>query len=750
MLVAVREGYDSPLLEAGLQRLVLEPLGDDAAAEVLRTRHPELDADTRRQVLAAAAGNPLALVELPITLRGQPRTAKGIGTVSLTSDLERSYAARLSELEHSTQTALIAAAANDGDDVGEVIAATARMLGNPDVASGVLMPAVDTGLIDVSLGRLAFRHPLTRSAIYQAAKASQRLAAHAALGDLLVDNPDRRAWHLAAGAAAPDEAVAAELENAGRSADQRGAPAISAAAWERAATLTPDDVRRGPRLLRAAELLLDLGQPMRATELATQAAPLLTGLAYRARLALVREMVDPGTPGDPGRIRTLVDLALELLAETDVDLGGRLLLAAGVRTWSADPGRDARDLVLRSTQQLPVPPDDPRRLTIIGYTDPSAYGSVILDRVLQLRPEELDAGTSELVMSVYLTGADATIAALQAKVVDDVRASGALEALPRVLTMQAWRAIAMADWKIAVPAVDEAARIAVETRQPLWEAAAMCGQAMITALRGDPDAANQLAQQAEAVVLPLRINAVLCGIQYVRGVAAIAAGRYEEALGQLSRMFDPADPAFQAVQSTWALGDLAEAAAHTGRRDDARELLDRYTRAAEETASPWTSAAICYARPLLADDENADAAFREALSSQLSHWPTYRARLLLEQGRWLRRQRRVAEARVPLRAARDSCDAFGLTSWARRARQELRATGEASSQASAEAWASLSPQELQIARMAAVGLSNREIGQRLYLSHRTVGSHLYRAFPKLGITSRSQLPSVLHPTGSQT
>jgi DNA-binding CsgD family transcriptional regulator len=247
-------------------------------------------------------------------------------------------------------------------------------------------------------------------------------------------------------------------------------------------------------------------------------------------------------------------------------------------------------------------------------------------------------------------------------------------------------------------------------------------------------------------VLPYRISAVQSGIQFARGVTAIAAGRYDEAFDQLRRLFDEAHPSYQAVQRTWALGDLAEAAARSGQAPLAREIFAAHRPGPGDSVTPWARVALLYAGPFLAFDEQAERELDQALAADLTRWPAYRARLLLEYGSWLRRRYRVAEARGPLRTARQICDAHGLLPWAERARQELRAAGEADEQPSPQPRAALSPQERQIAQLAAAGLSNREIAQRLYLSHRTVGSHLYRIFPKLGITSRQQLASVL-PTG---
>jgi DNA-binding CsgD family transcriptional regulator len=340
-----------------------------------------------------------------------------------------------------------------------------------------------------------------------------------------------------------------------------------------------------------------------------------------------------------------------------------------------------------------------------------------------------------------------------------------LTALPRLLAQQARNAIALAgqprgplDRELLDRELLDREPVDRERldREPLAEAAAMIGQALTAGLRGDGPLAEKLARQAEAMVLPARVGAALCGIQFVRGVTAIGAGRYDEAFGQLGRMFDRADPAYQAVQSTWALGDLAEAAVRTGHGNEARELLAAFRPAPGDSVTPWTRVALLYAAPLLTADEDrakagadeaaaaaAEREFRRALAANLVRWPFYRARLLLEYGSWLRRRRRIAEARAPLRHAHQVCEAHGLLPWAERARQELRATGEGRETLRDGARAPLSPQELQIARLAAAGLSNREIGQRLYLSHRTIGSHLYRIFPKLGISSRAQLGSAL-------
>ena len=235
---------------------------------------------------------------------------------------------------------------------------------------------------------------------------------------------------------------------------------------------------------------------------------------------------------------------------------------------------------------------------------------------------------------------------------------------------------------------------------------------------------------------------LLAHVRFVRGRSAVAHQRYAEGLDHLRRAFDPEDIGYLPYVGYFGLSDLVEAAAHTGQREAALAYLRQLEELAAAMSAPLLQAQAAYARPLVADD-HAEAWYQAALERDLAGWPCYRNRMLLWYGRWLRRQRRAAESRAPLRAARDGFDALGFAKLAEIARQELRASGETSRRRVPEAWDQLTPQELQIARMASEGLSNREIGQQLFISHRTVGYHLHRIFPKLGITSRSQLHAAL-------
>jgi DNA-binding CsgD family transcriptional regulator len=233
--------------------------------------------------------------------------------------------------------------------------------------------------------------------------------------------------------------------------------------------------------------------------------------------------------------------------------------------------------------------------------------------------------------------------------------------------------------------------------------------------------------------------------QFGKVLAALATGRHTEAYGYAERLFDPADSAYHPVISAWLIADLAEAAVHIDRLGAARERVRQVEAMAGGQPGAWIALALGHARALVAAPAQAGDRFEEALASDLTRWPFQRARIQLAYGQWLRRRRRVAESRAVLRAARETFDALGCRRWSEHARRELRASGERSRRRVPEAREQLTAQELQIAQLAAQGLSNREIGQRLYLSHRTISTHLYRVFPKLGITSRGELGAALAP-----
>jgi ATP/maltotriose-dependent transcriptional regulator MalT len=299
---------------------------------------------------------------------------------------------------------------------------------------------------------------------------------------------------------------------------------------------------------------------------------------------------------------------------------------------------------------------------------------------------------------------------------------------------------------VAIPAAEEARRLAEELAEPQWMAAADTAIALVAAMRGDDEKAERLATEAELVAEPAGANITMAFAQFGKVLAALATGRHADAYAYAERVFEPTDSAHHPVICSWLIADLADAARHIDEHEAARARVAQVEAKAGERPGTWIALCLRHAQALLAEPAQAGERFQQALSSDLTRWPFQRARIQLAYGQWLRRDRRIAESRAVLRTARDTFDALGCTPWGEQARRELRASGERSRRRVPEARDELTAQELQIAQLAAEGLSNREIGQRLFLSHRTISTHLYRVFPKLGITSRGELSSALAPS----
>ncbi|MFD8819439.1 response regulator transcription factor, partial [Streptomyces sp. NPDC059627] len=285
------------------------------------------------------------------------------------------------------------------------------------------------------------------------------------------------------------------------------------------------------------------------------------------------------------------------------------------------------------------------------------------------------------------------------------------------------------------------------TGQTTWAACARLGLANLAAIRGRHRLAMRLLGEVQEAVMVSGNVGVANGMQLTRGLAALGQENPALAYDEFSRMLDPADPAYQAPQCAWALDYYAEAAHGTGRLTEARAVVGRVAELAQDTPAGGVRRALALARALLAEEAEAPDCFARArlLLTGGSAW--YRARLDLAEGAWLRRRHRVTEGRERLRSAQRAFDLLDAPAWSARAGRELAATGDSVDRRRPGRWAALSPQELEIARLAGQGLSNREIGERLYLSHRTVGSHLYRVFPKLGVRSRGQLAAALAESG---
>ena len=746
VLTSSRPGFAGPLDGAGLPELELDALDDVAAAALLNATAPDLASVLREQLLLVAEGNPLALVELPAAWGGLPNGQLLPSMVPLTRRLEHAFAARVRDLPPVTQTVLTAAALNDGHSVPEALEATARLTGQrPTIAD--LTTACTAQLVDVDGRGLTFRHPLVRSAIHQGATLSQRLATHAALADVTAGEHDRSVWHRAASTIEPDEDIARELDDAAGRAVRRRGVAAAVSALERAAQLSTDPALKGERQLRAAELAFELGRRDVVARLLGEVQPLDLSDLERGRMLWLRGVFDEPLPHGAAHVGASILLAEQMSSRGDVDRALDALISAAFRCWWFNAEQEALDLVVDAACGLGAPKDDPKLLCILAMMSPRVRGPQLIEYFARRNPEvgEEPEALRNLGVAATQLGAFDHASRFLAASIDGLRANGKLGLLARALASQAWAAIYLGNLNLAMSCAEEAGILMRETAQARWGATTELAKATVLGLRGHHVSADELIAAAERVLLPTRANTMLAMVQLTRGANAIAAGRHQEAYDHLRRILDPGDISHHELLGSWGLIDFVEAAVHAGRREQATAVMRDMQRLGMATRSPLLLVGLSCSHPLLAADDEAEALFSAALATDVSAWPLHRARLLLSYGVWLRRQRRAADARAPLRAAREAFDALGTAPWGERARQELRASGETSRRRAPELVDQLSPQEMQIVQMAASGLTNREIGAKLFLSHRTIASHLYRAFPKLGITSRAELASVLHP-----
>ncbi|HET6503115.1 MAG TPA: AAA family ATPase [Amycolatopsis sp.] len=738
LVATIRDGDRTPLEDAGLSPMPLDRLSDQDSAELLDSMAPRLTPPVRVRLLAEAAGNPLALAELPSAVAERD----GLDPVlSLGERLERAFSARVTALPAPTRTALLVAALNQTGSAAEILAAAGFVL-DADVELDVLAPAVTAQLIELGVDTVTFRHPLMRSAIPAASTPAERRQAHLALAATLAGLPGRCAWHQAAATSARDESVATELELAAARARRRGAVVEAIASYEQAARLSEDRSRLALRLLRAAELATESGRRDTAERLLREAQALDLTPRQRAAAGWLLSGFEDGVREDVSRISELIELADANGAEGNVDVAMRVLWGAAMRCFWSEPGPSARKALLAVLDRLPLTGDDPRKVAVAACVAPFERGAVVLDGLRKLAGAvRADPDADRLLGNAAMqVGAFDLAARFTAAAAPRLRAQGRLGLLPRALAVQAWCRVRLGDLATAVPIAAEAAKLAQQTHQPFMYGLAVAIQAEIGALRGDHKRAQALADEAERVGLAAGARPVLATVQLARGLAALGEGRFEDAFADLRRMLDATDPAYQLALSACCVAELTEAAVRSGQTEALREALRPLARSAP---SPALHIGLRYARAMLARNDEAEELFLAALRADLAGWPAERGRVRLAFGEWLRRQRRVVESRTHLRMARETFDALGMTAWGERARRELRSAGETSPNRGPDAREKLTPHELGIAQLAAEGLTNREIGQRLYLSHRTVGTHLHRIFPKLGVNSRADLARTL-------
>jgi len=737
----IRAAHATPFQAAAGQVLNVERLDERSSLALLDITAPNLDQAGREQVLEYAEGNPLALTELPGAWSGGtagPGPIPG-SAVPMSARLEQAFAGRWGDLAQSTRDALLVAATDSESTLAEIVAGASELAGT-EVSVDALDAAAAAGLLTRDEARVRFRHPLVRSAILGHESAGRRQRAHGALAVVLAGQPHLRAWHRAQAVIGPDDEVADELERNYRFRVRRGSVGGAIAALERSAQLSTSPATRVHRLLLAARYAFTLGNADTVERLLAEAMRNPLTEMEQARAEVLREAFHDGVPGDGGRVMELCCLAERAARAEQQDVALELLLAASLRCWWADAGPEARQMVAAVCGQVDGASANPRSVAVLAIAEPVARSKQVDELLSQAAP-----GTDNVEALILLGQAAHAIGdpVRSLRFLDRaearLRQRGQLGRLSQVLNTGLVSRLELGDFQRARIDLEEARRLAAETRQPLWLTGALVLDAMAHGLRGDNSRAQQLAAEAEQTAAGSRLNVLLACAQLARGYGHLAAGNHAAAYQALRRLFDPADPSYHLTERFHGISFLSDAAIPAGQRDDARRVVSDLELVAADSASTTLKNHLAYARAVLADEEDAGDPYLKALDSDLQSWPWLRGRLQLHFGRWLRRRHQVIEARESLRSAHATLAGIGATVWADQAETELRAAGEQTPQRSAPSWEALTAQELQIVRMAGDGYSNKQIGERLFLSPRTVGGHLYRAFPKLGITSRNQI-----------
>lgn len=730
----------------GLPELSIHGLSDaDANALLDSVTHVRLDRHIRDRIIAESRGNPLALLELPRE-RTITQLAGGFGllqTDTLPNRIEHSFLSRIEELPAQSRLLLLIAAAEPVGDPALVWQAAERLGVAPETA----LDDETEKLLSFDV-RVTFRHPLVRSAVYRAAGDEDRRAVHRALAEVTdpdVD-PDRRAWHLASATAEPDEAVAAELERSADRAQARGGLAAAAAFLQRSVALTVATPLRAERAVAAADASVRAGDLDAARRL-VDLAELDTHSEYlRARAQLVRGRI-AHAGGFNDEAPPMLLAAARRLAPFDHDLARETyLLAWGAAAWGA---ADSASLAAISAEisALAPPAENARPIDVVlagcaRLVDEGGGTAIAMVREAMTAlvdlpvPDLLKWGWAACGLSPAVWDEQVMIETY-ARAAEVVRTAGILTELPIYLASLGAATALIGDFTTAAEIVAESEGLAAATGIPL----APYTTIILTAMQGKEAEATAL---IAATIEQTEADGQLTGVTTAHWAASVlynGLARYGEALASAQASTQIA----QLIVSVWVLPELIEAAVRVGDDESARRALGQLADAAEAAETDWAQGVLARCRALLAETGTAEALYREAverLGRTLLRPELARAHLLY--GEWLRRQSRRGDARRQLRSAYDLFHSIGMAAFAERARRELLASGEKIHQRAVEmSGDELTPQERQIAVLVGEGLSNPEVGARLFLSPRTVEWHLRKIFTKLSITSRRQLRSAL-------
>lgn len=717
----------------------LSPLARSDAA-ILLDRQPGAPRGLRReQVLTAAAGNPAAVIAFAETAAaGGLSVGPAAEPLALPAAGLGIYSRRVALLPGPTRAALLVLAAASDQDLWQLMPA---VLADPQT----LAPAEVAGIIRVEPSGVRFLDPLLRSAAYHRAPAAARSAAHLRLADALVALPHRQVWHRAQAALKPDDALAAQLAATCDEVLRRDGYLAAAVTMQRAAMLTGDAGEQARHLVRAAPLARNAGDPHWSAALSRRALNGLDDLISRVR---AHTELGSARCWDADN-RPVLDMLLEsagLAVDIAPTLAWESLRVAATVTFIADDaaGRCGVMRLLRQLESAERPTD------VSALADRLWIGTATDAHLAHLQLPELIRLAAQVGDTVGLTavGAAAWLAGEPDLAVRCLRGAHAGVLAPRfgglASTALCWAFVDSGRWDEAVESATAMSSSAAVADVPVVARIADLVIATVAARRG------QIATSRERVTSAAQLAdfrdrpALAAWLHHVAGMIALAENRNTTAYAELAELFDEAGLPLHGYASYLALADYAEAALPTGRIDEARAQLARIVGHLPRTVSPRLRQLVAHADAVLNPD-TAGARYFEALADPAGNrWPFERARLRISYAGWLRRHRRRRDCQHQLAAALTVMQDLGAAPWVDLCTRELRAAGVRPHSSSVQTGA-LSSQEHNVVYLVSEGYTNPQIATILNLSVRTVSNHLYRSFPKLGVTSRHQIHDVARP-----
>jgi DNA-binding CsgD family transcriptional regulator len=741
LLGAMRAGEQEVFSADFVRILDVAGLDTEATDQLLASRPgPSLAPEVRDRLLDEAGGNPLALIELPGRLSEAQRSGHEplIGPLTPAARLLVAYRSQVAALDEQTRMTLLIAAAEGSGDLRTI----RRAADAAGLDGGPLHEAERAGLVRVTGNHVAFRHPLLRSAVYHGATLPERQATHRMLAGALEPpvDLDRQAWHLALAAQAPDETAASALERSADRALERGGHGAAATALQKAAALSEHSEVRGRRMLAAAEAAWLAGAEDRALALLadptvrTSPELQLSATGLRGRIDIRRGAFEevlsvllPAAEEVAGRDPVA---ALELLVHAE---GAALFI--GEKASAVRIGRLAAKLIDQGIDRAST-----RALRGIGLACDHDVAAAVphLQRALRdVNQQDIDELMLAMQAAVML-GEDVRAVELPLQAARLARERGALGELPRVLQAAAFGELRLGRLSSVCIYAEEALRVADELGQE--SGLAICELALVAAIQGREDEARSLAAEGRRRGHERRSGLLLSLSAWAIGLLELSLGQPERAEAALRLALPGGGMPSHHLVALIVSPDYVEAASRAGNEDGARDRLEAFERFVRDIPLPWGAALAAHCRGLLTGGAGAESEFRRAIDLHpIRSRPFARARSELALGQLLRRERKRREARTHLRVALEAFQRVGADPWAELARVELRATGETVPSREPGSVLDLTPQELQIARMAATGARNRQIAAELFLSPRTIDYHLRKVFTKLGISSRAEL-----------